>query len=312
MRFRSELGKCDGLIAGGFARNFFEFGRWDVTTLLLYVEQGPKSQGFADYLRDHEGYRTKPQQERFLERNNVPGFYIIIKVTTGPPIINLINDANTTADLNMISWNKAYSLLPIPTILRHKFYPMKSFDNIFGQILRQHAKRGMTTRDMLWPDQTTKFIAGKECRRVGGPSSLVINLGDVPIGDYTPDSVLDGSVFSVVWESNGGSRRLVVSMQPGVESAALRYAYANGERGPACKAWEKFLRDKLERWVYVEIAKMGQGQRPPGFYFMAPGNYRVSIPSGYEVPDTWDYADDQIVPWFQEWDSTEGNSYRCW
>lgn len=43
MRFRSELGKYDGLIAGGFVRNFFEFGRWDVTTLALYVEQGLKS-----------------------------------------------------------------------------------------------------------------------------------------------------------------------------------------------------------------------------------------------------------------------------
>lgn len=93
MRFRSELGKHDGLIAGDFVRNFFEFGRWEVTTLLLYVEQGLKSQGFIDYLRDHEGYRTKSQQPRILERNKPPGFYIVIKATIGPPIINLINEA---------------------------------------------------------------------------------------------------------------------------------------------------------------------------------------------------------------------------
>ncbi|KAI8665149.1 hypothetical protein LRP88_12814 [Fusarium phalaenopsidis] len=311
MRFRSELGKYDGLIAGDFVRNFFEFGRWEVTTLLLYVEQGLKSQGFIDYLRDHEGYETKSQQHRILERNNAPGFYIVMKATTGPPIINLINEAYTTAGLNVISWNKAYSLLPIPTIVRHKFYPIKPFDNALGQTLRQRAKWGWTTRDMLWPDQTTQFISQKQCRQIGGPSSLVIGLGNIPPGDFMPDYVLDGSVFSVVWDSRASTRCLSVSVQPAVESTALRYAYTNGGGGQAWRAWEKFLRDRLDRWVYVEIAKMGQEQRPPGFYFMAPGNYRVSIPSGYELPGTWDYADDQIISWFQEWDRDEGpnNTY---
>ncbi|EEU43387.1 uncharacterized protein NECHADRAFT_27878, partial [Fusarium vanettenii 77-13-4] len=245
-----------------------------------------------------------------LERKNAPGLYIVIKATIGPPIINLINEASTTASLNMISWNKAYSLLPIPTIVRHKFYPLTPFNSALGQTLRRHAKLGWTTRDMLWPDQTKKFMTGNECRRIGGTRSLVINLRDVPPGDYTPDHVLDRSVFSVVWESSGDSRRVSASIQPGVEFTALRDVYANGRRGQGCKAWEKFLRGKLERWIFVEIAKMSQQQRPPGFYFMAPSNYRVSIPSGYQVPDTWDYADDQIIPWFQEWDSTEGNSYR--
>lgn len=58
--FRVELGKHDGLIAGDFVRNFFEFGRWEVSSLLLYVEKGPKCEGFIKYLLEHEGYSTEP------------------------------------------------------------------------------------------------------------------------------------------------------------------------------------------------------------------------------------------------------------
>lgn len=301
MRFRSELGKCDGLLAGDFVRNFFEFGRWEVTSVLLYVE-GLKSQGLIDYLQDHEGYRMISQHPRMMERKEAPGFKISMRATTGPPIMNLINEAYTTAGLNVISWNKAYSLLPIPTIVHHKFYPTKPFDNGLGRALRHRSKWGWTTRDMLWPDQTSELISRKQCRQVGGPRSLVIKLGNVPPGDYTPDYVLDASVFSLVWESSASTRRLSISAQPTVESAALRYKYTTGAGGDAWRSWEKFLRDRLDRWIYVEIAKLSREDRPRGFYFLAPGNYRFSFPSGYILPDAWDYADDQMIPWFQEWE----------
>ncbi|UPK92792.1 hypothetical protein LCI18_003727 [Fusarium solani-melongenae] len=278
MRFRSELGKCNGLIAGDFVQNFLEFGRWGVTTMLLYVEQGLKLQGFIDYLRDHEGYETRSQQHRILERNDAPGFYIWVRATPGPPIINLINEAYTTAGLNVISWNKAYSLLPILTVVHHKFYSIKPFNNILGLTLRGRAMYGWTTRDMLWPDQTTQLISRKQCRQIGGPHSLVIDLENLPPGDYTPDYVLDGSVFFVAWESRDDTRRLSVSMQPAIESTALRYTYTNGAGCRASREWKKFLRDQLDRWNYIEFAKMSQEERPPGFYFRAPGNYRVYSP----------------------------------
>ncbi|KAJ0148992.1 hypothetical protein HZ326_8417 [Fusarium oxysporum f. sp. albedinis] len=61
------------------------------------------------------------------------------------------------------------------------------------------------------------------------------------------------------------------------------YIYINGEVSHGCKDWERFLCDRLDR-----------------FYYIIPGNYRVPIPAGYHLPETWDYADNQIIPWFQE------------
>ncbi|CCT76256.1 uncharacterized protein FFUJ_14108 [Fusarium fujikuroi IMI 58289] len=310
MRFREELGKHDGLIAGDFVRNFFEFHRWEVSSLLLYIERGSKSQGFIQYLLDHEGYRAYSEQKLFCRDSN-PDTYIFIVATPDSPIVEIIDKALTTAGLNVISWNKAYCLLPIPTVVSHKFYPIKPFDNALGKSLRERAKWGWTTRDMLWPDLTTRLISSKECRQIGGPSSLIIKLGNEPPGDYTPDYVLEGSVYSVVWKLMDTGRRLCVTMQPGPVSHSLRYVYANGEVGHGCKDWERFLRDRLDRWTYVEIAKLDREEQPQGFYHMAPGNYRVRIPAGYQLPETWDYADDQIIPWFQEWQGgwTMDNEY---
>ncbi|RBA15939.1 hypothetical protein FPRO05_12160 [Fusarium proliferatum] len=306
-RFREELGKHDGLIGGDFVRNFFEFNRWEVSSLLLYIERGPKCQGFIKYLLDHEGYRAYSEQTIFC-RDNTPDISIAIMATPDSPIVEVLNKALTTADLNVISWNKAYCLLPIPTVVSHKFYPMKPFDNALGKSLREQAKRGWTTRDMLWPDLTTRLISSKECRQIGGPRSLIIKLGNEPPGDYTPDYVLEGSVYSVVWKFMNTGRCLSVTMKPAPVSYALRYAHANGEVGHGCKEWERFLCDRLDRWVYVEIAKMDREEQPQGFYHMALGNYRVHIPDGYQLPETWDYADDQIIPWFQEWEKTYSTS----
>ncbi|KAF5238851.1 hypothetical protein FANTH_10179 [Fusarium anthophilum] len=311
LRFRQELGKHDGLIAGDSVRNFFEFNRWEVSSLLLYIKQGPKYQGFIKYLLDHEGYKAYSEPTIF-RRSNTPDIYIVIIATPDSPIVEIINKAVTTAGLNFVSWNKAYCLLPIPTVVFHKLYPLKPIDNALGKSLRQRAKWGWTTRDMLWPDLTTRLVSRKECRQIGGPSSLIIKLGNAPPGDYNPDYVLEGSVYSVVWKSLPDTcRRLSVTMKPAPVSYALRYAHANGEVGYGCKNWERFLCDRLDRWIYVEIAKMDRDQQPQGFYHMAPAKYRVRIPAGYQVPEMWDYADDQIIPWFQEWEEswTMSNDY---
>jgi hypothetical protein len=227
--------------------------------------------------------------------------------TLNPPIVEIINTAITTAGVAIISWNKAYSIFPIPTVALHKFYPLKPLNDDFGSVLRLRAKRGWTTRDMLWPDLTTKGIPRKECRQIADSSSLVIELGNVSGVNCTPDFVLDGAVFSVVLETgeqSGNRMPLSISAEP-FRSTALRYTHTNGATGTAYKRWKKFLDERLERWMYVEITKMERSQRPRGFYFLSSGHYQVNIPPGYQVPSTWDYADDQVATWFHEWESHE-------
>ncbi|KAF4470444.1 hypothetical protein FALBO_2654 [Fusarium albosuccineum] len=302
-RFRYELGKHDALIAGEFVRNFFEFGRWTIPSLLVYVRRGCNSEDFTNYLRDNEGYCAEPGQHKIYRRESLGERCIVIMPTPDSPIVEIINTALTTAGANVISWNKAYSLFPILTIMLHKFYPLKPFDNKFSQTLQRYAKRGWTTRDILWPDLTDQGIPQKECRQISDSNSLIIELGQSPRGNFTPDYILESAIFSVIREANntsGRGRTLLMSIEP-VRSIALRYIHTNGASGTYCKRWEKFLHERLDRWIYIEIVRLNPEQRPRGFYWTS-GQYHVSIPKTYTLPDTWDYVDDQIIAWFREWE----------
>jgi hypothetical protein len=59
--FRSQLGKYDALIYGGFALNFFDFGSWRVPNLDVWMEAGTNAVDFINYIRKYEGYETSSE-----------------------------------------------------------------------------------------------------------------------------------------------------------------------------------------------------------------------------------------------------------
>ena len=64
-RFRSQLGKCNALISGSFALQFFERVAWEGSDLDLFVEAGEDAQVLANHLVQVERYRYIRQS--FLE-----------------------------------------------------------------------------------------------------------------------------------------------------------------------------------------------------------------------------------------------------
>ena len=57
--FRSQMGKYDTLISGGFALSFLDSGGyWKVSNLNILVRAGIHAEEFIDYLRKYEGYET--------------------------------------------------------------------------------------------------------------------------------------------------------------------------------------------------------------------------------------------------------------
>lgn len=65
--FRSQLGKHDALISGGFALSFFEFNRWKVPNLDVFIEAGICAEEFTNYIREHEGYETSQENNPEVE-----------------------------------------------------------------------------------------------------------------------------------------------------------------------------------------------------------------------------------------------------
>lgn len=129
-RFRYELGKCDGIICGEFVQNFLECNSQRYVRMQIVIQEGPKSCQFIEYLLSLEEITVDEiydHEEYHLESTYDPYGYIWVKKTPKPPITELINGALTTVDLNFMTWNKAYSLLPVATVQKHKFYPLKPF-----------------------------------------------------------------------------------------------------------------------------------------------------------------------------------------
>jgi hypothetical protein len=306
-RFRSELGKCDGLIRGGPAQNFLTFGSPTSSTLHIFANDRSKAEVevFTKYLEKDEGYSRSKERwlNQVFKRENPLDVTIYVEKTLEPPIITIIKRAQTTADLTFVSWNKVYCLLPSLTIKRHKFLLLQPFDEEMAAKLREYASCGWTTRDLLTPGQTRQPIPLQGLQQVGGPESLVIDLPNPPEGDFKPDDVIENSTFSLALSEDNRNHpypHLTIGVTLMIDRM-LRHAFACGEKSPASKSWKEFLLSRLDHWAYVDLVKLEPEKRPFSFFFRKSiSDYDPEIL--YDLP-TVDYADDQVSIWFQEWKS---------
>lgn len=325
--FRYQLGKCNGLIRGDFVRSFLTLSSPTSSALDIVVQGGSNINALMRYLHRDEGYIRDWQGDTPLdddENDNDDdddeeddddytlsyGFIILrrrkpfdmsVRIQLASPIFEIINNADTSADLMFISWNKVYCLFPLPTIERHKFFDLRPFDRIVGDTLRQYEAAGWTSRDLVRPHEAPELIPREALQQIGGQRSLVIYLTGSPIGEFTPDYVLESGVFSINWTSGNFDYHpiLSVGVHQSFTRVALRYIHTTGLSGRAQQSWNEFLQTKLRSWVYNEVLKIDPVDMPAcnhlNDWYKCPMCVRARMPSN------WDYADDQISTWFQEW-----------
>lgn len=243
--------------------------------------------------------------------------------TSGSPIHAILTASYTTACVNFLTWNKAYSIFPLQTFINHQFYPLRSLDDDFGSKLNELASQGWTTRDIVWPDfegAKTHRLAG--LRRIGDSSSLVIPLDtDSVHAPETPDFVIEYAQFEVSGNDlqlgirrtglapnqfgfsaiqNGSPNESFLKIRAQeMISPAVRHAYTT-----AATQWRDYVQARLKRWAWLELFKLEPQNRP----FQSPSAFplisSISIPQEFEMPQSWDYADDQILEWYEEWEQT--------
>jgi len=242
--------------------------------------------------------------------------------TDGHPIQAILASSYTTASVNFVTWNKAYSIFPVQTVIHHKFYPLKPLDDDFGSVLNELGNQGWTTRDMIWPDLAADRVRKiHRFRRVGDRFSLVIPLSIINVRQAsTPDFVIEYSQLKVTTEPSNapgafqqgafqqGAFNLFQQNQPlqnqfpqirshRLISPALRHEYTLAF-GP----WHNYVTERLQRWTWVELHKLEPGKRPEQFTDGIPHHSNLSLPEEFQMSKTWDYADDQIPEWYREWE----------
>ena len=62
---RSQMAKCEALISGSVALQFFERVVWPESDLDIYVEHGSHAKAFRKYIKDCEGYKFTHKSNSF-------------------------------------------------------------------------------------------------------------------------------------------------------------------------------------------------------------------------------------------------------
>ena len=61
-------------------------------------------------------------------------------------LASLMKSFYTTADVNMITWDAAYSLFPRSTYIKHKTWPLQKLDEYFCGLHARFNERGWRTK----------------------------------------------------------------------------------------------------------------------------------------------------------------------
>ncbi|KAI9150790.1 hypothetical protein HJFPF1_10567 [Paramyrothecium foliicola] len=318
VQLRSELGHCNALIFGNFALGFFDLTPRKIRELDIVVGVGADSERLKTYLNESEGYQTEAEgpsipisARSLLDSSNRPGVAIRITETSTAPILHILKSSYTTACVNFLTWNKAFCMFPLDTLIKHRFYPLQNFDDRFGSRLNELARQGWTTRDIIWPDfKREESLKIAKLRRVGDASALSISLNtDGVVVPPVPDSVIQYAQFVVVKDDPTQPRRGAFRHPPGLpsprgsylslgvlemKSHGVRYVYATGS-----SSWSTYLGERLRRWAWLEAFKMGTEGTP---WRSATNSPLVSEITDFATPETWDFADNQIPIWYKEWE----------
>ena len=226
-----------------------------------------------------------------------------LTLTQNAPIQAALHSVHTTANANVITWNKAFSIFPKQTIIQHKFYPLRPVDNEFGVGLTELNSQSWTTRDMMWPelDTNTWPAQADSGRRVGDRRSLVIALDTNKVQKpHTSDFVVEYAQFEVSPYSNWPGHELPRLRLQELLLAALRNKYTYAQ-----ESWYTFVTKRLQRWIQLELYKIDPERRPAEFRHGIPHHSDIVLPADFHVPDTWDYADDQLPLWYSEWEEVQ-------
>jgi hypothetical protein len=208
--FRSHQAQCNALLHSKFARAFFD-RTTDCTNLCIScdkdMDNGESAQAYAcfrGYLYQ-EGYVHKidndgeyePWMTKIAANDQILCIYLTHKTS---PIVDAFFQA-TTADLNAISWNKAFSFFP-NDIVKHEGLLLQDLNNAVdpdekpvSENLVALSQAGFRTKAMPW--RVPKHLT--DLRKVGDSQTWVVELATGGIKPcHVPDVVLETNTFRIL------------------------------------------------------------------------------------------------------------------
>ncbi|RYP62277.1 hypothetical protein DL771_009807 [Monosporascus sp. 5C6A] len=333
--FRTELGRCDALITGPFALQFFERATWPDSNLQILVEDGRNFERLKAYFLKIGHHIAR---EVIYEGSNVQSAKIELKAMRWPPVKAILRRTPTSCLINFISWNKAFSIFPRLTFMEHETLPLRTIPSPMPQMMKywnvslnRCSRLGWRVRSLPPNKQVDRKLLGdiwhdhfgdSACslgRRVGDYNTWMVPLDTTSVATpATPDFVLEYASFSMRPQSSQPMHTPVQfyeQMAYSIDvqefcSPVLRYRYVYGPvlvkesmsgggtqyRYLLEPVWGS-LNPMFKRATLIQLCKLDEPERQRVLRGIGWPPDLVPEPV-FEKPETWDYMDDEVPKWF--------------
>ncbi len=217
--------------------------------------------------------------------------------TRNVPIQGILRDFYTSAVVNFLTWNKAYSLFPLPTFIQYRTVLFKGLDPYYANMIRKYRRRGWTVVPKLYNEDYTDSCPFDEERRVGDPFTWMIPFNNTNVTpSKTPDTALEYCAFSVLDEPDFDDA--VPPDHFGIRaslfvSKVLKYQYTCSSSGMA-----RMYAERLHPLTQMELLLLETKDRPVDFDELL-GNYQELYLENveFERPVSWQYYDHLMPEW---------------
>lgn len=235
------------------------------------------------------------------------GTKIQLVVTQEQPILNIITGFYMTAVMNIVSWNKAYSIFAHDTLLQNRTYMMKPSDDYFEKLLRKYSLRGWDRADILQREEHSCNTSIQPFRRVGDRHTWTIPL---PVHNVRqskqPDLFLEYCCFELLPQPySPGHTHYSVSGRP-FQHVTLEYCIV----APQMRfgSWSKFLAERLHAAAKQQLLSMPPGERP--WWFAGTSEHAIAHLDSWHFygylhqSAEWEgskHVKHEIPQWFDQW-----------
>jgi hypothetical protein len=347
--FRSTQAACNALILGRLPFHFMSRRKSQHDVLHIACgEQIESMEGFLEadgYVKcldsdAEEDEKTSLEFKQYRSNENGACEYIMslyekvtdngetsaILVYNDPtPVSTLIsNTARTTADLHVISWNKAYSLYPRCTMLTKEAFLLNMMNEEICEELSEDinslSEDGIAAKGVHWssmhdPSNVPEELTSR-LRRIGDKFTWTINLNTEGISPTScvPDNVLQSSTFRIALPFRSSPFEMPVSyytmMVRSLTAPTIKYSYtyATSHDKDQYNREHNFmeysnsiswLNLRIHEATMVEITKMKTQDRPAIYAQIFALGVNISSVDWNAVdiqkPATWKHYDDELL-----------------
>lgn len=222
--------------------------------------------------------------------------------------------------MNIITWNKAYSMFPLTTFIQHKTYMLTRLDDRFARLMAKYSRRGWRTIEIMWPEEIRHNHPIRKLRRLADQFTWTMTLDTRQVqSSKTPDYVLEYSSFEIDADQvyvnpsfRNGARDRLGDPRYYTISTCLFKAKTLSYHYVICNTSTLifFLGERVDRSTLMELRKLEPSARPAGYDNMIAYVSHL-YESSFDRPDTWTYDDDRFPEWYRAWERAEKDGLNC-